>query len=554
MTGKISIYQVLPRLFGNSNDNVKPNGTLEENGVGKLEDFTDEVLSDIKGLGVTHVWYTGVIDHATGTEFLGKEATKQEILKGIAGSPYAIRDYYDIAPELAVNVEDREDEYRRLIERTHKAGLKVIQDFVPNHVSRAYHSTKKPPLVKDFGAEDKVEKAFDKNNNFYYIPGSTLIIGDKHSDPIHGAFMEYPAKATGNDVFSPSPSGNDWYETVKLNYGWDPYTWEEHYEPPVPDTWNKMLEILLFWSAMGVDAFRCDMAGMVPVPFWEWVIRKVHNVYPQIDFIAELYEPERYRSYLQAGFAYLYDKVGLYDTLIQVLKGKSPASAISDTWKATEGMTGHLLHFMENHDEQRLASDFITGDAFRAFPAMAVSALIDSSAVMTYFGQELGERGMDEEGFSGKDGRTTIFDYWSLGTIRDWRKGVATTEMNRLRERYSSILNLAISDPVFSQGQFFDLMYANRNRLDFSTQYAFLRAFNQEIALVVVNFSPNESKLEITIPRHALDTFSVHDGMVGTVKDLLTGQIGAMELKTDLPYQLTVPGYGVVVRRFTPVI
>ena len=553
MEGKISIYQVLPRLYGNDNDNLTPGGTLEENGCGKFSAFDDSELRKIKELGVTHVWYTGVIDHATGTDFPGKEATHPEILKGVAGSPYAVRDYYDVAPELAEDPNDREAEYRRLIERTHAAGLKVVQDFVPNHVSRAYRSTMKPPLVKDFGAEDRMEEAFRKDNNFYYIPGATLIIGEKHADPMHGAFMEYPAKATGNDLFTPYPSKEDWYETVKLNYGWDPYTWQEHYEEPVPDTWNKMLDILLYWAAMGVDAFRCDMAGMVPVPFWEWVIRKVQVSFPHIDFIAELYEPLRYRSYLEAGFAYLYDKVGLYDTLIRVLKGEAPASSITDTWKAAEGLTGHLLHFSENHDEPRLASDFIIGDARKAFPAMAVTALMDTSAVMTYFGQELGERGMEEEGFSGKDGKTTIFDYWSVQSIREWRKGKASEEALELRRSYATLLNLAVNDPVFARGRFFDLMYANEGRLDFGKQYAFLRSFDQELALVVVNFSDLPADLGVYIPRHALDTFGLHDGMAGTVTDSLTGRVAAMELMSELPYEIFVEPHGVVIRRFSPV-
>ena len=552
MEGKISIYQVLPRLFGNTNPHPAKGGSFEVNGSGKFDDITSEMLQKIKELGITHVWYTGVLDHATGTSFDGKPATHPAILKGIAGSPYAVRDYYDVAPELAIDPAFRENEYRDLIERTHSAGLKVIQDFVPNHVSRQYRSTHKPPLVKDFGSEDKVETAFDKNNNYYYIPGATLIIGEKHADPLHGAYMEYPAKATGNDIFSPYPSENDWFETVKLNYGWDPHTWEEHYEDPVPDTWNKMLDILLFWAAMGVDAFRCDMAGMVPLAFWDWVIKRVKTVYPNTDFIAELYDPIRYRSFVDAGFAYLYDKVGLYDTLIRILKGQAPASAITDTWRATDGLSAHLLHFMENHDEQRMASDFVIGDGHKAYPAMALSALIDDAAVMTYFGQELGERGMDEEGFSGRDGKTTIFDYWSLDSIREWRAGNASKEALRLREKYAKLLNMAISDPVFSQGRFFDLMYANRQSLDPTSHYAFLRAFDQEMALVVVNFSESPAELDVNVPLHAFETFSLRDGSVGTVTDPLTGRKGAMELKSDAPYHLAVEGCSVAIRKFKP--
>lgn len=554
MTGKISIYQVLPRLFGNKEARPRPYGSIEENGVGKLDDFTMDILREIKDLGVTHIWYTGIIDHATGTDFPDKGATHREILKGEAGSPYAVRDYYDVAPSLATNLKEREQEYRDLISRTHTVGLKVIQDFIPNHVSRAYRSTKKPPYVRDFGADDQVERAFDKNNNFYYIPGSTLLLGENHSDPIRGAYMEYPAKATGNDVFSPYPSKDDWYETVKLNYGWDPYTWQEHYEEPVPNTWGKMLDILLYWASMGVDAFRCDMAGMVPVDFWRWVIRKVHSVHPNIDFIAELYEPLRYEEFVDAGFSYLYDKVGLYDTLVSILKGESEARTITETWNQTsDRLKSRMVHFIENHDEQRVASDFMAGDAEKAFPAMAVSALIDSSAILTYFGQELGERGMDEEGFSGRDGRTTIFDYWSVSSVRDWLNGESKDEALSLRSNYSDVLNLAIDDPIFSKGQFYDLMYTNLERINPAKEYTFLRAFNQNMALVLVNFSGEELTRDIFIPKHALDTLSVRNGMVGTYTDPFSGRVGAMELQGDHTYRITVPPNGVAVRKFNPV-
>lgn len=74
------------------------------------------------------------------------------------------------------------------------------------------------------------------------------------------AYKEYPAKATGNNRFDAYPNINDWYETVKLNYGIDYQNGNTPHFNPIPDTWTKMLDILLFWAGKNIDGFRCDMA------------------------------------------------------------------------------------------------------------------------------------------------------------------------------------------------------------------------------------------------------------------------------------------------------
>ena len=118
------VYQVFTRLFGNTNSTNKPWGTLEENGVGKFEDFTDKALKEIKELGVTHIWYTGVLHHAMVTDYteFGISNDDPDVVKGRAGSPYAVKDYYNVDPDLAVNPENRMQEFEDLTARTHKAG------------------------------------------------------------------------------------------------------------------------------------------------------------------------------------------------------------------------------------------------------------------------------------------------------------------------------------------------------------------------------------------------------------------------------------------------
>lgn len=415
---KVIIYQIFTRLFGNRVEDCRKGGTLAENGCGKMNDFDAATLRRIKSLGITHVWYTGVIRHATVTDYSVHGIPRQHpaVVKGKAGSPYAITDYYDIDPDIAVDVDKRMSEFEALVKRTHKAGMKVIIDFVPNHVARQYRSVCKPEGVRDLGEDDDRNMHFSTENNFYYCWGQPFEADiDLHCGEAE-AYSEVPARATGNDCFGNRPGRNDWYETVKLNYGvdyCDAGGRSEHF-CPIPDTWNKMTDILLFWAAKGVDGFRCDMAEMVPVAFWAWATDKVKYRYPDIKFIGEVYNPEQYRSYINAGFDWLYDKVGMYDCVRDVICGRRRAGDITSQWQATDDIGGNMLYFLENHDEQRIGSDFFAGDGRKGIPGLMVSALMRQNPVMVYAGQEFGEHGMDEEGFSGRDGRTTIFDYWTV--------------------------------------------------------------------------------------------------------------------------------------------
>ena len=552
---KIILYQIFTRLFGNDNTQCVPNGSIEQNGCGKLADFTPEALAAIKKLGTTHVWYTGVIEHATQTDYSphGIRPDHKATVKGKAGSPYAIKDYYDIDPDLATEVSGRMKEFTQLVKRTHDAGLKMIIDFVPNHVARCYHSDAKPKNVVDLGAKDDTSVFFSPRNNFYYLPGTTLGGEVDWQD-----YTESPARATGNNRFDAYPSRNDWYETVKLNYGVNYLEGERTDFFPFPSTWVKMRDILLFWAKKGVDGFRCDMAEMVPFQFWGWVIPIIKEKYPHIIFIAEVYNTWEYYNYVKHGkFDYLYDKVGLYDTLIGIIRHQQSATDITRTWQNLGELRSHMLHFMENHDEQRLASDFIVGHGRPALPAMLVSATIDTCPTMLYFGQELGERGMDEEGFSGRDGRTTIFDYWSVDTVRRWRdrgtfSGRELNEGERdLQASYSRLLHIARDEKAINEGDFFDLMYVNPHTADFNPhrQYAFLRKHGDELLLIVANFDEWDTQVAVNIPTDAFNYFKLPTLETVEGTELLTGQSIELPLTPDTPVRLTLPGYsGVIVK------
>jgi glycosidase len=469
-----------------------PNGTIEENGCGRLSSFTAPVLNEIRKMGFTHVWYTGLIEHATQTAYPLHDlpADPPEIVKGKAGSPYAIRDYYCIDPDLADDVANRSEEFKALVERTHEAGLRLVMDFVPNHVS---------PANRNFEAQ-----------NYYYHPSGG---GKRVSDA-------------------------DWTDTVKLNY-------------EARDTWDKMRDILLFWASKGVDGFRCDMVEMVAVEFWEWVVPRIKALFPHVIFIGEVYNPDRYRDYFRRGrFDYLYDKVGLYEVLRGIIGQRIGASAITSCWQTVHDIQAGMLNFLENHDEQRIASDFFAGNPVAARPALVVSALMNVNPFMVYFGQELGERGMDEEGFSGRDGRTSIFDYWSLPAFRN----KPSSEQQALRQYYRQVLCLGNTSKAIGKGLFYDLMYANQQGGDFdlSKHYAFLRYKDDELVLIIANFDDHPASVRVWVPVHAFDCFGITGKRVTKGLHLLpTNQACSSDLKPDSFYPASIPAYDAAIIKFT---
>lgn len=533
---KIVVYQIYTRLFGNLNTTNKFYGNRDENGVGKFNDITDKALTSLKKFGISHVWFTGVIEHATMTDYsaFGIPKDNPYVVKGIAGSPYAIKDYYDVNPDLAVDVPNRMKEFEALVERSHRADLKVIIDCVPNHVARQYHSDVKPKGVKDFGEEDNKNVSFDPQNNFYYLPNQAFQVPDNVPIPPGVEafpYAENPAKATGNDVFAAKPSINDWFETVKLNYGVDYLNGRQKHFSPIPSTWLKMRDILLYWAQKGVDGFRCDMAEMVPFEFWGWVIPEVKKVYPNQLFIAEIYNPTEYHNYLFNGkFDYLYDKVGLYDSLRRLMEGHGHAGDITRVWQNESGnFSNRMLRFLENHDEQRIASNYFAKNPFYAIPAMVVSATLHTGPLMLYFGQEIGVTPTVAEGFSGEDGRTTMFDYWGVPEYQAWVNGgkfdggKLSPQQKTLRKFYQDLLKLTNTSDAIRNGAFYDLQYANGQTAGYNNakMYTYLRHADKQKLLIVCNFDLQKgTQAAIQIPAHAWETMGLSAKGKYTLKEI----------------------------------
>lgn len=498
MKERLVIYQVLPRLFGASSKNCVPNGSKSTNGCGRMADFTKKALAEIHSMGVNCIWYTGMLSHASKTDYAtyGIPSSNPELVKGNAGSPYAVKDYYDVNPDLATNISKRMDEFTNLVRRTHDEGMKFIMDFIPNHVAAEYVGTINP---------------FTDEN---YYPGH-----------LHDG---------------------DWTDTAKLNYS-------------CHSTWEKMLAILLFWAEKGVDGFRCDMAELVPCIFWQWAIPQVKARHKGIIFIAEVYNPWEYRNYLFNGhFDYLYDKVGLYDTLKDVVRGQS-ASLITQCWQNVDDIRHHMVNFLENHDEQRLASQWFASDPIKGRPALLVSALMGTNPFMLYFGQELGEAASDAEGFSGLDGRTSIFDYWTIDSVSRWANkgrfdGKRLTEAEKsLKAYYSKVLGLINKEKAIREGSFFDIMYANYENMDLDTNkvYAFLRHKDNDLILVTANFSGEEQNAKVVIPKHAFDCLNLNSQTETSATELLTSARYRYPLLPDEPIQITIPAFGGTVLKFS---
>lgn len=535
--GKPVVYQVFTRLFGNTHTANIPWGTIDENGVGKFADFTPQALASIKALGTTHIWYTGVPHHALVTDYsaYGIDNDDPDVIKGRAGSPYAVKDYYNVNPDLAIDPANRLAEFEALIARTHAQGMKVIIDIVPNHVARHYRSVSAPQGVEDFGAQDNTGVAYARDNNFYYVVDSAFSVpqtkgytplGGKIHPLVDGKFDEYPAKWTGNGARTAQPDINDWYETVKVNYGVRPdgsydfprlpaqYAKKSYHahrqfwqHKKLPDSWYKFRDIALYWLDKGVDGFRYDMAEMVPVEFWSFLNSTIKQHNPDAFLLAEVYQPDKYRDYIHLGkMDYLYDKVGFYDTLKLIMQGHGTVSELVSVHNEVSDIAEHMLHFLENHDEHRIASPEFAGNAEKGKPALAVSALISASPTLLYFGQEVGEDGSEDMGF-GKPSRTTIFDYAGVPAHQRWMNdgkfdgGQSTPEEQALRDFYRQIMAIATTQPAIN-GAFISLHEINLQQSadalrDSSPasdaysqqQFAFARKQGQHGFIVVANFA-----------------------------------------------------------------
>jgi glycosidase len=567
--GKPVVYQVFTRLFGNKNSTNKPWGTLEENGVGKFSDFDAVALQSIKSLGASYIWYTGIPHHAVINDYteFGISLDDPDVVKGRAGSPYAVKDYYSVSPDLADNPANRLAEFEALIKRSHDQQLKVIIDIVPNHVARNYASLSKPEGVTDFGEDDNTDVEYARDNNFYYVVGESFKVpisengyeplgGDSHplSD---GVFTEIPAKWTGNGSRAVQPNVNDWYETVKINLGVKPDGSLDFERLPgeyanrsiaehaafwkgksVPDSWVKFEQIAHYWLDKGVDGFHYDMAEMVPVEFWSYLNSSIKTKNPDAFLLAEVHDPKLYRDYVNLGkMDYLYDKAAFYDPLKLLMQGKGDAQALEDIQSANADIDVHMLHFLENHDEQRIASEDFAASAEKGRPAMVVSALISKSPSMLYFAQEVGEDGSEGMGF-GSPSRTTIFDYASAPAHQRYMNngkfdgGQSTESEKKLRTFYERLMIISASHPTML-GKYQSLHSLNvkgaKNNNDTTSngysesQFSFVR-WNEGKALIVIsNFSDDaQSSITIKLPISLLTQWELNEGSY-TATDLLNG-------------------------------
>ncbi|HEX3655605.1 MAG TPA: alpha-amylase family glycosyl hydrolase [Pirellulales bacterium] len=587
---KVVIYQLVVRYFGNVNVTNQVNGTLAQNGCGRFADVSTAALAELKAFGITHVWLTGCLRQATLTDYsaIGMPADDPDVTKGIAGSLYAVRDYFDVCPDLAVDAGQRMAEFKALVDRIHTAGMRVLLDLVPNHVARGYNSVVKPQL--NFGLGDDQSTFFARDNHFFYLVGQSLrLTHDPHWAPpgvvFDGRFPPedgspaHTAKATGSNSTSASPSAGDWYETVKLNYGFDFTTFIGDYSPH-PRTWQLMDQILAYWQNQGVDGFRCDMAYYVPLDAWTYLLRKARTRNPASLFLAESYPNgggpipvSNLDDLISAGFdafyhsdAYnalksIYQQIGSQDNYDGTITHLSPAQRAG------------RLAYLENHDERRIASPLVRnmGPGSSGFDSAAagyqlapLQFLFGNGPVLVFNGQEVGEPGAGVEGFNQDTGRTTTFDYWSMPEFVKWVNGHAydggllAADQQALRHFYADLLALCQDSAVVASG-YWGLKYFNRSS-QFSDcpddLYTFARfaSGSGRLLLIAANFRPNSDlSAQVRIPQPLADTVGLPDPVtVSLILDRSGRRSDVLSQQTR--QSLVEDGFGVSIPNQTSIV
>ena len=227
-----------------------------------------------------------------------------------------------------------------------------------------------------------------------YGATATSMTGSRPSRSIYGV------RPDGSYAFDELPAdASDWTSNEHAAF------WEDK---DVPDSWIKFRDIALLLDRQRRRRLSLRHGGngtgrVLELPQLDVSRRQTRTLscWPRST------TPTLYRDYMRLGrMDYLYDKVGLYDTLKLVMQGKESADAIAPVHADVLDIEEHMLHFLENHDEQRIASPDFAGDANRGRPAMVVSALLSRSPTMLYFAQDVGEPGDGDAGF-GDPTRTT---------------------------------------------------------------------------------------------------------------------------------------------------
>jgi glycosidase len=565
------IYQLVVRYFGNTGGANVIDGDIRQNGCGKFADIDDRALAELAQLGVTHVWLMGVLRQATLTDYssIGLCADPPEVVKGRAGSFYSVRDYGDVCPDYAIDPARRLAEFEALVKRVHAAGLKVLIDLVPNHVSRSYSSD---ASSFDFGRGDDQTQFFDPNNNFYYLvdpPGRALELprpGHWHPPGVEfsGRFAREDgrpgraAKATGGDdygkVTDTRPGENLWYETIKLNYGFNFAEQRGYYDPP-PRTWTMIDSILAFWQRKGVDGFRCDFAHYVPAEAWTYLIREARQRSPDAFFMAEAYpyhgslDPVHDPAELiEAGFDAVYHWTA-YNALKGIYQGHGVDAYEREMAALDDTARPHYLEYLENHDERRIASPVVEhggpgesgfGSSAAAYQLAPLVLLYSQGPALLLNGQEVGEPGAGATGFKGDNGRTTIFDYWRMPVFARWVNdhrydgGQLDTHEKTLRRFYRDLLALC-QHPSITGSSYWGLRNANRagafpGASDWLYPFARFAAGAGQLVVVVANFRPGSAESgKIRLPRELMAAAGVPAG-TGLDIRLILNETGAVDV------------------------
>jgi glycosidase len=292
------------------------------------------------------------------------------------------------------------------------------------------------------------------------------------------------------------------------------------------------------------------MAEMVPVEFWSYMNSAIKMKYPDTFLLAEVYNPTVYRDYLQLGkMDYLYDKVAFYDTIKHIVQGHGSTDNIPQIQNDLSDIEHNMIHFLENHDEQRIASPDFAGSAIKGKPAMVVSTTISSAPTLIYFGQEVGEPGAENAGY-GRPSRTSIYDYIGVPNHQRWMNekkfdGAQLSEDEKeLRDFYKRLLNFTINSTAL-MGNYEEIHSYNRaNTENYNHRiFSFVRWSDLEKLIIVSNFDAKQTyEFELKLPKNIIQEWNLKDGkykMTDQIYNQYSNElivkdgIGSIKLKID---------------------
>ena len=335
--------------------------------------------------------------------------------KGRLGSPYSVQDYYGINPEFGTL-----DDFKSLVNSVHQQGMKIIIDLVANHTS------------------------WDSKLLF-----------------------EHPEWFKTNKEGAIVSPNADWTDVAQLDY-------HQH------ELRKYMINMMEYWvREVGIDGYRCDVADLVPIDFWDTARQELDKIKP-VMMLAEGKNPEDHLKAFDLTYSW-----NLYDVLKNVVDGTTSIKVLNEKLESESlkyPKNSLRMRFDSNHDK-----NVQDGPAVRRYTIAGAMATV--SLMFTYPGIPLIYNG-DEVGNAK---RLNLMDKVDI----DWSKG------NEFRRLYARLAQMRSEHSALREGDYRRVWCSDSTRV-----YAFERSSEDDEVYVVINFSKERKHVEIETTNDLLDVFA----------------------------------------------